>query len=258
MRGSEWVAIIGHRGARDLWPENSLDGFQRTRALGIEGVEFDVHVARDGELVVIHDPTLERTTEGRGMVADRTAAELAATRLRDAGGAGIPTLDQVLDVFAGTDIELHIEIKTGADGKLYPGLEKRLVDVIARRKLHDTAILTCFVPRALETVRGIAPRQRVLASVNERSAEAMGGLAAALDRFAALDGCLVAVEKGLLAANLELCLDRLGRDKLGAWVSNEPADLAHWLAEPVRQITTDRPDLALEQRRLLSASLHSD
>jgi glycerophosphoryl diester phosphodiesterase len=252
------VAIIGHRGARDLWPENSLDGFRRTRALGIEGVEFDVHVTRDGELVVLHDATLERTTEGQGLVADRTAAELAATRLRDGGGAGIPTLDQVLDVFAGSDIELHIEIKTDADGRLYPGLEKRLVDIIARRKLHDTAILTCFVPKALKIVREISPRQRVLASVNERSAESMGGLAAALDRFAALDGCLVAVEKGLLAANLELCLDRLGRDRLGAWVTNEPADLARWLSQPVRQITSDRPDLALQQRRLLSGSLHSD
>ena len=59
MPGSDKVAIIGHRGARNLWPENSLDGFERTRALGIEGVEFDVHIARDGELVVIHDPTLD-------------------------------------------------------------------------------------------------------------------------------------------------------------------------------------------------------
>src|SRR5689334_23696331 len=97
MPASDKVAIIGHRGARNLWPENSLDGFERTRALGIEGVEFDVHIARDGELVVIHDPTLDRTTEGQGPVADRTAAELAATKLRDGGGAGVPTLDQVLD-----------------------------------------------------------------------------------------------------------------------------------------------------------------
>jgi glycerophosphoryl diester phosphodiesterase len=252
------VAIIGHRGARDLWPENSLDGFERTRALGIEGVEFDVHVTRDDKLVVIHDPTLERTTEGRGLVADKTAAELAAAKLRDAGGAGVPTLDQVLDVFAGSDIELHIEIKTDADGKLYRGLEQRLVDIIARRGLQETAILTCFMPKALEIVHGIAPGQRVLASVNQRSADAMGGLAAALDRFQAIDGCLVAVEKGLLADNLDFCLDRLGRDKLGAWVPNEPDDIAAWLARPIRQITTDRPDLALEQRRILTRSLHSD
>ncbi|MFI5033954.1 MAG: glycerophosphodiester phosphodiesterase family protein [Reyranellales bacterium] len=252
------VAVIGHRGARNLWPENSLDGFERTRALGIEGVEFDVHPARDGTLMVIHDPTLDRTTEEQGPVADRTAAELSAIRLRDGGGAGVPTLDQVLDVFAGSGIELHIEIKTGIDGRRYPGLEQRLVDVIARRKLHDTAILTCFAPRALEIVRGISPGQRVLASVNQRSADAMGGLDKAIDRFVAMKGCLVAIEKGLLAETLDYCLDRLGPERLGAWVPNEAADLAHWLAQPVRQITTDRPDIALEQRRLLQAELHSD
>ena len=60
------VLIIGHRGARNLWPENSLEGFERTRDLGVDAVEFDVHLARDGELVVIHDPSLERTTKGRG------------------------------------------------------------------------------------------------------------------------------------------------------------------------------------------------
>ena len=254
------VAVIGHRGAHDLWPENSLDGFERTRALGIEGVEFDVHPARDGTLVVIHDPTLDRTTEGQGPVADRTAAELAATRLRDGGGAGagVPTLDQVLDVFAGSGVELHIELKTDENSRPYPGLEQRLIDVIRARKLEDTAILTSFRPGTLEIVHGIAPGQRVLASVNQRSADAMGGLDKALDRFAAMDGCLVAIEKGLLADRLGFCLDRLGWEKLGVWVPNEAADLAHWLAQPVRQITTDRPDIALEQRRLLQAELHSD
>ncbi len=258
MPGNDKVAIIGHRGARDLWPENGLDGFRRTRALGIEGVEFDVHPSRDGVLVVIHDPTLERTTDGRGLVTEKTAAELAATKLRDGSGEGVPTLDAVLDVFAGSGMELHIEIKTDADGKLYPGLERQLLDVIAQRGLEDSAILTCFNTRALEIVRGIAPRQRVLASVNQRSADAMGGLPAALDRLDAIDGCLVAVEKGLLAGNLDFCLQRLGRDRLGAWVPNEPADIAAWLTRPVRQITTDRPDLALEQRRRLTVSLRGD
>src|SRR5690349_6363785 len=187
MPGSKGsVSIIGHRGARNLWPENSLDGFERTRALGIKGVEFDVHPARDGTLVVIHDPTLERATEGQGRVVDRTAAELAATKLRDGGGAGVPTLDQVLDVFAGSGIELHIEIKTDPNDRPYPGLEQRLVDVIRARQLEDSAILTCFRPSVLEMVRQISLRQRVLASVNQRSAEAMGGLEAALDRFDAL------------------------------------------------------------------------
>lgn len=97
------VRIIGHRGARDLWPENSLDGFRRTLALGIDGVEFDVHRARCGTPVVIHDPTLECTTQGRGAVAAHGAAELATL--------GVPALEAVLDIFATSPIELHIEIR---------------------------------------------------------------------------------------------------------------------------------------------------
>lgn len=251
MPGNDKVAIIGHRGARDLWPENSLAGFERTRALGIDGVEFDVHISLDGGLVVIHDPTLERTTEGTGVVADHTAAELAETPLRDGAGR-VPSLDQVLDVFAGSGLELQIEIKTDHNGRPYRGLEQRLIDVIRARRLEDRAVLTSFRPRTLEIVRSISPRQRVLASVNQRSADAMGGLDKALDRFTAMGGCLVAVEKGLLKKTLDYCTDRLGPEKLGVWVPNEAADLADWLAQPIRQITTDRPDIALQQRRGLA------
>jgi glycerophosphoryl diester phosphodiesterase len=235
------VLIIGHRGARSLWPENSLDGFERTRDLGVDAVEFDVHLARDGELVVIHDPSLERTTKDRGPVADRMARELAAM--------GVPGLEAVLDVYAGTSIELHIEIKTDALGRPYEGLEKRLLDVIGRRKLEQQAIVTSFVPEILETVRRLAPQQRVLGSLDRRSAELFGGLPAALDRFAVIGNCMIAVEKGLLADSLDLCLRRVGGEFLGAWVPNEADDIAQWLARPIRQITTNRPDVALALRR---------
>jgi glycerophosphoryl diester phosphodiesterase len=235
------VLIIGHRGARDLWPENSLEGFKRTRDLGVDAVEFDVHLAWDGELVVIHDPSLERTTEGTGPVADRTGRELAAL--------GVPSLEAVLDVYDGTPIELHVEIKTDALGRPYEGLEKRLLDVIGRRKLEQQAIVTSFVPQVLETVRRLSPPQRVLASLDRRSAELFGGLPAALDRFVVIGNCMVAVEKGLLADSLDLCLRRVGGEFLGAWVPNDAGDIARWLARPIRQITTDRPDLALGLRK---------
>jgi glycerophosphoryl diester phosphodiesterase len=234
------VLIIGHRGARNLWPENSLEGFKRTRDLGVDAVEFDVHLTRDGELVVIHDPSLERTTTGTGPVADRTARELAAM--------SVPSLEAVLDVYAGTPTELHVEIKTDALGRAYEGLEKRLLDVIGRRKLERQAIVTSFVPAILETVRRLSPQQRVLASLDRRSAELFGGLPAALDRFAVIGNCMVAVEKGLLADSLELCLRRVGGEFLGTWVPNDADDIAQWLARPIRQITTDRPDVALALR----------
>lgn len=199
-------------------------------------------------MVVIHDPVLDRTTEGRGAVSDRTAAELAATPLRDTGGAGVPDLDAVLDIYAGTPVELHVEIKTDALGRPYRGLEQRLLDTIARRRLDRQVILTCFVPEILQTVRSLAPRQRVLASLDRRSVELMGGLPAALDRFAGIDGCLIAIEKGLLADSFDLCVRRFGGDRLGAWVTNEAEEISRWLSQPIRQITTDRPDVALAQR----------
>lgn len=233
------VLIVGHRGARNLWPENSLEGFRHTRDLGVDAVEFDIHLARDGELVVIHDPSLERTTGGTGPVAARTATELAAL--------GVPSLEAVLDVYVGTPIELHIEIKTDALGRPYEGLEKRLLDVIGRHKLGQS-IVTSFVPEILETVRRLSPRQRVLGSLDRRSAELFGGLPAALDRFAVIGNCMVAVEKRLLADSLDLCLRQVGGEFLGAWVPNDDADIAQWLARPIRQITTDRPDVALALR----------
>lgn len=248
MPANRRVLIVGHRGARNLWPENSLDGFRHTKALGVDAVEFDVHLARDGELVVIHDPTLERTTEGAGAVADRGAAELATTRLRDGNGEGVPRLASVLDVLAGSGLELHIEIKTDALGRPYPNLEGRVLDLLERRGMRGDAVLTCFVPQVLESVRRLSPDQRILASLDRRSAEMLGGLELALDRLTAIGGCMVAVERGLLAQSFDLCLQRLGPDRLGVWVPNEPAELADWLSRPLRQITTDRPDIALQQR----------
>lgn len=99
--------IIGHRGAAGLLPENTLPSFRRAVALGVQAVELDVHLC-DGQLVVIHDPTLERTTNGSGEVAQ---TRFVALRALDAGdGARIPTLDEVLTVLPEC-VGLNIELK---------------------------------------------------------------------------------------------------------------------------------------------------
>ncbi|MBR1142570.1 glycerophosphodiester phosphodiesterase family protein [Bradyrhizobium sp. AUGA SZCCT0431] len=252
------VFIAGHRGARDLWPENSLLGFRNLRGLGVDAVEFDIHQSVDGSLVVIHDPLLDRTAHDTGPVGIRTLKQLTAIRLREAGEECIPTLDAVLDVFRDSPLELHIEIKTDAFGNPYPGIEGRLIEAVKRRGLERRAVLTCFVPDVIATLRRLSPQARVLASLDRRSAEMMGGISPAFDRLAAIPDCIVAVEKSLLTLTLPLALKVFGRERLGAWVTNEPQDIAHWLAQPVRQITTDRPDLAVNIRReLASASVPS-
>jgi glycerophosphoryl diester phosphodiesterase len=239
--------IIGHRGARNLWPENSLDGFRRLIDLGVDGVEFDVHLTSDGQLVVIHDPTLERTTMGSGPVAARTLAELQATALRDSR-EGIPSLDQVLGVLRDSSLELHIELKTDAVGNPYPGMEAEVLRAVARHELQGRSILTCFMLEVIESVRALDPSIPVLASLDRRSAEMLGGLERTMDRLKAIPGLYVAVEKSLLVHTMERFVDRFGGDRIGAWVPNEEADLAYWLHQPIRQITTDRPDLALRAR----------
>ena len=127
------IRIIGHRGARNLWAENSLDGFRRTAELGVDAVELDLHLSRDGEIVVIHDPLLDRTTNGRGPVSDHTLEALTRLRLQDTLDETIPTLAQVLDVFAPTGIALELEMKTDARGRPYPDLVGKTAEAQARQ-----------------------------------------------------------------------------------------------------------------------------
>ncbi len=106
-------SVYGHRGAPAEHPENTLAGFRRALELGVEGIELDVHLSKDGVPVVLHDETVDRTTNGAGAVADMTVDELKAL---DAGeGERIPTLAEVLDL-VGDAVLVDIEVKANAAG----------------------------------------------------------------------------------------------------------------------------------------------
>ncbi len=108
--------IFAHRGAKAVAPENTLPAFERALAMGVDGIELDVHCSKDGQLVVIHDESLERTTSGTGKVSDYTAAQLAKI---DAGsyfnpafaGTGVPTLAEVFDL-VGNRCRVNVELKS--------------------------------------------------------------------------------------------------------------------------------------------------
>src|SRR5262249_3493461 len=101
-QGAAASLIAPHRGGALLWPANSLLAFRSAGGLGADFLEFDVHLSKDGEVIVIHDPTLDRTTTGTGPIRERTLAELKTLRLKDRAGAvteePIPTLDDVVVV----------------------------------------------------------------------------------------------------------------------------------------------------------------
>ena len=165
------IRIIGHRGARNLWAENSIGGFRRTATLGVDAVELDLHLTRDGEIVVIHDPLLERTTNGRGAVYDHNLQALTRLRLKDTIDETIPTLAQVLDVFEPTGLALELEIKTDARGVPYPGLIEKTAALVEARGMTARCRLTCFVPEVIEEMRSRVPGFLVpgAARINSRS-----------------------------------------------------------------------------------------
>ncbi|MBN9314648.1 MAG: glycerophosphodiester phosphodiesterase [Devosia sp.] len=238
--------IIGHRGGRNLWPENSMLGFRRALELAIDAVEFDLHLTDAGEILVIHDATLDRTVEASGEVRALPAGAHASLRLRGSD-EGIPTLDEVLSLMAASRrVELHVELKADATGTPYPGLAARAANAVASYGLGDRCLLTSFNLDVLEECRAVAPGVRRLVSINEKSAERLG-LLATLQRANALVS-VVAVHKDLLAAQWAEITATIPPDRICAWTVNEAAEIAAWLDRGVGYITSDDPVLALATR----------
>ena len=151
--------VFGHRGAKALAPMNTIAAFELAAEQGADGIELDVHLSRDGQLVVIHDETVDSTTDGQGRVADLTVAEL---KRLDAGawyaegfaGQRIPTLDEVFDAF-GHSLLINVEIKSARES--IDRVEKRLADCVRRHGLREKVILSCFDPVVLRRVKGMMP-----------------------------------------------------------------------------------------------------
>jgi len=140
-------------------PENTFASFALALELGADVIELDVHLSADDECVVIHDETLERTTNGHGIVGETTLADLkrldaGSWRGAEFAGQQIPTLDEVLTWARGRCI-LDIEIK--ADPVPYEGIEPRVVDLIRRHEMQDHVIVISFDHRVVKRVKEIAP-----------------------------------------------------------------------------------------------------
>lgn len=150
------MRIYAHRGCSGTYPENTLAAFRAAAELPITGVEIDVHLTIDDEIVVIHDEKVNRTTNGKGYVKDMTLSEV---RKLDAGswfseewaGEKIPTLDEVFDIFENTDHRLNIELKT--DVFPYVGLIDKVLEKAEKRGFSDRILISSFNHEDVQTVR---------------------------------------------------------------------------------------------------------
>jgi len=250
--------VIGHRGAGGLWPENSLGGFRNVITLAVDAVEFDVQLVDSGELLVIHDATIERTTEGTGAVRDLSQEKRARLRLKGCDET-IPTFGEVLDVLAqAEETQLHVEIKDPLD-RLCSGVVEKIVAEIDRHGLRGRCHLSSFDLLVLEVCRSVASDIPRIVSLNAASANRLGGLESFLSRASDLVE-VVAVYHGYLEANWDAITAVLSADRLGVWTLNDEALIGTWLDRGVGHITSDRPDLGARapRRTARSASCHRE
>ncbi len=154
--------IYAHRGASGAFPENTMRAFEEARKSGATGIELDVQLTKDGQVVIIHDETLERTTNGTGYVQEYTLSQL---KNLDAGSwfspsfsqERIPTLAEVLQWMNtdGNDLRVNIELKN--DIIPYKGLEEKVLALIEMYQVEERIILSSFNPISLQRVRTLHP-----------------------------------------------------------------------------------------------------
>jgi glycerophosphoryl diester phosphodiesterase len=222
------VQVVSHRGAGWLLPENTLPGFERAIELGCDLTECDVRLSADGKLVVLHDATVDRTTNGSGQVVDLSFDQL---RELDAGnGALVPTLDEVLEVIDGR-IKLLCELKA-------PGTAAPSVAAVREHGLVEQVIFTSFQFERLAEARALGDELR------------LGGILAspalvAVEHLAELRAASIGVHHEHLTPQFVRAAQERGLHVRG-WNPNTEPEIERLLEMGPDGISSDRPDLALK------------
>lgn len=222
---------IAHRGASGRFPENTLSAFRAAIDAGAQMCELDVEGSSDGAIVVIHDETVDRTTDGRGAVRAMTFDEL---KRLDAGirfgnefkGERIPTLAEVLALTEGR-CELNIEIKSA-------GVERKVCDLIVEHRALATAMVSSFAWDALAIVRHLEPRVRVGLLASRWPARLVG---------AAFEMRADAINPRSDIVTEDLCIAAHQRNlSVYAWTVDEPGEMRQLIAFGVDGIMTNYPE----------------
>jgi glycerophosphoryl diester phosphodiesterase len=248
--GAPSMQVAAHRGGAALWPENSLAAFRGAIALGVDALEFDVHLTADGEPVVIHDPTLDRTTTGRGAVSDATLAQVRALRLRGRDGAvtteRVPTLAEVLDLAAPAPVQVLPEIKTAAGGRRYPGVEGKMIALLQTRGLLDErAVVQAFDAATIKRLHELEPGLRTMFLVSRARLASAGAEATEAVRWATEAGASdLGMDHRTIDARV-VAAARAAHVRLAAFTVNDEPDLRRLVDLGVDLVMSDRPDLAL-------------
>lgn len=241
----EYPIRFAHRGSRVLWPENTMVAFQGALDLGYRYIETDVHVSRDGRVVVFHDDTLEGLTDGIGKITDRDWDYLrrldAASKFNpDDGfplrgtGVSVPLLEDVLATFP--DAMFNIDLKEA-------GIAERVAEEVRRLGVSDRVLIGSFHDRRIWAFRRAAPGVATSAGPLEVAralvSQRPGGGADAFQVPERVGPIPIVTSRFIDAA-------RIADKQIHVWTVNDPVEMRRLLDLGVDGIITDRPDLLNE------------
>jgi len=153
------IKIFSHRGLSNSAPENSLYGFKKAVELGLDGIEFDIRLTLDNEIIICHDEDIRRTTTGAGFIKDLSLQDIQQYDLKHTAGVGvqkIPTLEQVLDMLQGEDIDILIDMKENT-----PELADRLLELISAKGVTSKVIILSLGYDILKYIHACNPDLRL-------------------------------------------------------------------------------------------------
>ena len=231
--------VIAHRGASMYAPENTIAAFELAVEMGADAIELDAMLTADGTPVVIHDQSLERTTNGSGSVATKAVAEI---KLLDAGSMfdasftdeKIPTLEEVFYA-VGEKILINVELKNYASP--FDRLPEIVVALVMKKGLSDRVLLSSFNPIALMKARRTSEKIRRAALIGGGPKIVRGIIEVFMDYFA-LHPEVSLVNQGVVDKH------HAAGHKVNAWTVNEESVMMKLLSIGVDGLITDRPDIA--------------
>lgn len=156
------MKVWAHRGASGYAPENTLEAFSLAVDMKADGVELDVQMTRDGYLVVIHDETIDRVSNGSGFVRDYTLKELKQFQFNkthpEYDDVKIPTLQEVYELLKDTSLCINVELKTGV--YFYDGLEERVLEMSRRMGMEERIWYSSFNHASIRKIKEISPESK--------------------------------------------------------------------------------------------------
>lgn len=241
------IQVWAHRGASGYAPENTLPAFQEAIDQGADGIELDIQLSKDGELVVIHDEKIDRTSSGKGWVKDYTLEELKAFdyNYQNVSAPGqviypeyekveIPTMKEVLDLLAPTNLCINIELKTGI--VFYPKIEEKILDLVKSYHMEDRVIYSSFNHATILRIKELNPSAKTGFLYADGTLE-MPSYGA---RYG-VDALHPALYNLQYPGFLEQCREK--GLKIHVWTVNEPEYVRMCIGAQVDAVITNVPDM---------------